>query len=275
MADPWIRALGFETFPVRLVELGILVFARTLPLVFLSPFLGSRMAPRSVRVAVTLALTCFAVPFLAGVGTAVPGVGAPGLSLLALVVKELAVGLTLGLVTALVFEGFASAGRLVDLGRGANAAEAHFPHLDAQPSALSRLFAQGAVVVFLLAGGHLVWLHAYATSFLVLPVHAFPGFSEGTLPLLRDLAATSGRLLLIALQFAAPALLAIFLTDVVFGIAGRLAAPLPSFLVAQPAKAAIGLFFVLLAMRGLISGFDLEAREMLVAFYRLSERLGG
>lgn len=271
MLEPWIRALGLASGPDGILLTGALVFARTLPLVFLTPFLGARLAPTAVRVAVALALTAFVAPLVVGVSSP----NASGPAVFALVAKELTIGLTLGFVTTLVFQGFAAAGRLVDMGRGALGAEAQFPPLDAEPSPLSRLFAQGAVVVFLVAGGHLVWLHAYATSFVLLPVFSFPAFPDGILPLLRDLTATSGHLLVIALQFAAPALLTLFLTDVVFGIAGRLAAPLPAFLVAQPAKAAIGLFVVLLALRGLLAGFDLEVREMLVALYRVTERLGG
>lgn len=270
MFEQWYQALGLRLDPLELVLVSALVFARSLPVLFLNPFLGGNLVPGPVKMATAATFVIILLPLLAQTGTEVP----TGIPYFALLVKELAVGATLGFVSGIVFLGFSSAGRLVDMQRGANMAETMFYQLKERTSLMGQLYGQSAIVLFLIAGGHLIFLRGYFTSFEVLPVLEFPRFPDGTLPILTDLARVSADLLLIALQLAAPALIALFLTDVAFGIINRASPQINVFVVSQPAKVAVGVFFVLLILRVLVEQFDAQSQGMLIAFYRFIGYMG-
>ena len=264
MLDQWYQSLGLRLDPLELVLVSALVLARSLPLLFLNPFLGGNLVPGPVKMATAFTFVILLLPLLAQTGVDVP----TGIPYFALLVKELAIGATLGFVSGLVFLAVSAAGRLVDMQRGANMAETMFYQLKERTSLMGQLYGQSAVIVFLVAGGHLIYLRGYFTSFEVLPVLEFPAFAQGTAPILTDLARISADLLLIALQLAAPAVIALFLTDAAFGIINRASPQINVFVVSQPAKVAVGVFFVLLVLRVLVEQFDVRGQEMLVAFYR-------
>jgi flagellar biosynthetic protein FliR len=126
----------------------------------------------------------------------------------------------------------------------------------------------------LIAGGHLIFLRAFFHSFEVLPVWEFPRFAEGTMPIMEILVRLSADVLWIALQLSAPALIALFLTDVGFGIINRVAPQINVFVVSQPAKVAIGIAMVLLVLRILFDQFEAHGASMLTRMVRLIETMG-
>ena len=81
-------------------------------------------------------------------------------------------------------------------------------------------------------------------------------------------------LILIAVQLAAPALIALFLTDVGFGIINRASPQINVFVLSQPAKVGIGVLMVLIVLQVLFAQFELHTRDMLVSFYRFAGYFG-
>lgn len=270
MLDRLIRALGIPMDADTFVLAMGLVLARSLPLLFLNPFLGGRVVPGPVKMATAFSFVVFLVPLLSAQQGSIPG----GVLYMFLMLKEIAVGMTLGFVTLLVFLGFSSAGRLIDTQRGTNQAEAMFYQLQERTSVLGTFYGQTAVVVFLAVGGHLVFLKAYFHSFEVLPVSSFPALTGGTMPVMEALIRMSSDVLVITLQLAAPALIALFLTDVGFGIINRAAPQVNVFVLSQPAKVAVGLGLVLLVLRVLLDQFEENGATMLTDLTRIMNALG-
>ncbi len=265
MLDQWYQSLGFALAPTELIQLAALVFARSMLVLFFNPFLGGQVVPGPVKMATSFTFIVLLLPLLGSTnGDTIP----TGLPYFYLLVKELAIGATLGWISGLIFAGFSAAGRLVDTQRGTNMAETMVFQIKERTSVFGQLYTQTAIVLFLIAGGHLVFLKGFFTSFEVLPVTEFPAFADGPAPILRELARLSADVLVIAVQLSAPALIALFLTDVGFGIINRASPQINVFVVSQPAKVAIGVFMVLLVMRVLMDQFDLYGREMLISFYR-------
>jgi flagellar biosynthetic protein FliR len=139
---------------------------------------------------------------------------------------------------------------------------------------MAQLYGFTAVQVLLIAGGHLIFLRAYFHSFETVPVWEFPRFAQGTMPTMEVLMRLSADVLWIAIQLSAPALIALFLTDIAFGVLGRAALPIHSFLVSQPAKAAIGIGMVLLVLRLLFDQFEAHGSSMLGQMLRLIDTMG-
>jgi flagellar biosynthetic protein FliR len=227
--------------------------ARTVPVAWMVPAFGGAALAAPVRVGLGLGLAVLCLPRLAG---QVPQVG-PALWML-LLLRELAVGLTLGFVASLVFRAAETAGRLTDLLRGADLAETLSPLSGARSSPLGQLTLLLAVVIFLELGGLGHLAVALGRSYDAVPVAA-----SATPAQLGRVAAlvvgASAQMLEAALGLAAPALVALLLADLVLGVVGRAAPQLPLYFVGMPGKALLGVGIALLAVASLdtalVAGF--------------------
>ena len=227
--------------------------ARTLPIAWLVPAFGGPSVPAAIRIGLGLGLAVLCLPRLAG---QVPDAGA-GLWLL-LLVREAAVGLTLGFVASLIFRAAEGAGRLTDVLRGANLAEVISPVSGGRTSPLGELTALLAIVIFLELGGlgHLAL--ALGRSYDAVPVSAVatPAQLGGVVSLAIS---ASAQMLEAAVGLAAPALVALLLADLVLGAIGRAAPQLPLYFVGLPLKALLGVGAVLVAIAALdtalVAGF--------------------
>jgi len=193
----------------------VLLLARLGPLVAIAPFFGDRL-PAAVRLPLGLALAV-------AVGSLdVPAPQAGPLLALALILKELAVGATLGFVASLFFHAAEAAGRIADMAGGL--------------VGLATLYRLLAVVVFFAIGGHRVFVAALARSYQVLPVGEFPGDSgiAGVSALAIRLTA---EMLAVALGLCAPVLCATLLADMAAGLLGRFTPDLGQAILALPGRA--------------------------------------
>jgi flagellar biosynthesis protein FliR len=243
LADFLSRTLEIETGGETFLALIGLSFARIISFLFVVPFFGGALVPNRVKIAVGVALVIVVYPALAG---ATNNNLAPFASIqfVALLMKEAFVGLTLGFVAALVFEAARTAGRIVDLQRGAHAPELYAPDLESQISELGQFKLQFAVVIFLAMGAHHWFLSGLLESFVLLPATEFPRIESGWSPALNFFTNLSGMFLTIALQLAIPAVLTLILTDIFFGIINRVAPQINVFFLSLPIKMIVALVIV-------------------------------
>lgn len=231
-------------YDVRLwLALFALIFARVTAAVVFAPFLGGRSVPALIKAGLGVVLSFAMVPTLSGGTENLP---ASGLLFFALLIKEAVVGATLGFLAQLVFFGVQMAGTIIDTQRGMNQVTFLAPQLEGHPSALGALQFQTALVVFFALQGHLMFIGALMSSFRVLPIWKMPQMAPGMLPLAEQAARTSADALLLACEIAAPVVLAIFLVDVAFASAGRIASQIRISHESFTAKALVGLGFICL-----------------------------
>lgn len=232
-------------YDVRLsLALFALVFARVTAAVIFAPFLGGQSVPGRIKAGIGLILSAAMLPALTSSTANLPS---SGLLFVALLVKEAVVGSTIGFLAQLVFYGVQMAGTIVDTQRGLNQITFLAPELEGHPSALGALQFQAALVIFFVLRGHLMFIGALMNSFRQLPVWTIPQMARGMLPLAEQAARTSADALLIGCQIAAPVILAIFLVDIAFASAGRVASQIRISPESFTAKALVGLGFICLA----------------------------
>jgi type III secretion protein SpaR/YscT/HrcT len=224
------------------------VMARVGAAVWLAPFLGGRLIPMPVKTGVVLVFTLLLYPQV--VKTVPAGLTAP--VALALVAKEGFVGMALGFVVAVVFWAAEAAGRMIDTSRGANMAEVMVPQTGARTSPMGDLFFQLALVIFIVLGGHRIFVTSLGASYLVLPVASVPE-AEGLLGFALLCGRLTADLFLLGLTLAAPVIAAIFLSDLTLGLINRFTPNINVFFLAMPAKALIGIGILVLAT-GLLLG---------------------
>ena len=197
-----------------------LVLARLVTAISLTPFLGGRSVSGRIKIGLAMLVSVLLFPAV------VPQGGVREMSTLlvmCLLVKEAIVGATLGFLSQIIFFSVQMAGAMVDYSRGMSQATFFAPQLETNVSLLGQLQLQAVLVLFLLMNGHLLFLRGLAASYQNVPVMEFPRFSGGTFAGVEQMARYTAGSLLVAVQLSAPALLALFLVDIGFGMLGKVA----------------------------------------------------
>lgn len=211
----------------------ILVLARISPLFVLAPPFSSKMVPARVKGVVAVGLTVGIAP-IALRGAEVP---LDGLTLAALIAKELLVGAAFAYALAAVFAAVSTCGSLLDALIGFSFGALVDPVTGVNASLLAQVYALVSVLVFLAIGGDAWVVQGLARTYDAVGLTAQPSIDSlvgGALDAFVGIFSA-------ALQLAAPVLLALVVTDAGFGVVSRVVPQFNVFAVALPAKVVIGL----------------------------------
>jgi flagellar biosynthetic protein FliR len=233
------------------LEKGILTFgiimARLVPAFYLAPFLGGKMVPSVVKVGLSMVLAFVLYPVIS---SSLP-LNYSYVFIISLFIKEIFIGLILGFVIAFNFYTLEIAGRLIDMMRGVNLAEVLVPQLQARTSIFANFYIQLGIVLFILIGGHQVFIRIFASSFELLPPFSFPKVSPGSF--LQGMIVISSRLILTGFIISLPAIAAIWLSELVLGLINRAAPQIEVFFLGMPLRVCLGIIIVLLILPLIIS----------------------
>jgi flagellar biosynthetic protein FliR len=150
---------------------------------------------------------------------------------------ETAVGFALGLAAAIAVAGAEFAGELATNTIGLSGAAIFDPINNTQGAMLASFMQLLMVTLMLIAGGHLFMIDAVARSFAVLPLGAPLALDRGFLPLVK----AAGHVFASGMQFAAPVIAAVLLTNIALAVLGRAAPQLQIMSLAFPLQIGIGL----------------------------------
>ncbi|MDT0633371.1 flagellar biosynthetic protein FliR [Spectribacter hydrogenoxidans] len=202
-------------------------FLRVGAMTIAAPVFGSRMIAARARltlaVAVTIALMAILPP--------PPVLATFSVAWWTAVLQQMLIGLTMGFVLQLVFEGIVLGGMVIAMGAGLGFATLADPLRGVQTPVVSQYFVILTTLLFLALGGHLALISFVATSFHTLPVGAI-GFTPDVA---RAVADYGVHLFAGAMQIALPATLAILVVNLSFGIISRSAPSLNLFAIGLPA----------------------------------------
>jgi flagellar biosynthetic protein FliR len=237
-----IESLGYgRDVDAFLIVFGLAV-ARIASALSLSPFLGGRAVSSTAKIGLSILLTLLLMPGLRA--------GAPeeisALLFLTLLLKETTIGATIGILSQLIFNGVQMAGALVDTARGMDQPGLFAPQLGSNASTVAQLKLQMALVVFLAVDGHLFFIRSLALSFERIPLRGFAHFENAGGA---DRAIALGtQIFSVALQLAAPVMVALFLVDICFAAIAKVAPQMNVNMEGQPVKSMVGLAVLLLAI---------------------------
>jgi flagellar biosynthesis protein FliR len=210
----------------------LLGMIRVAAFVVVSPLLGRAM-PAQGRMVLVVALGLF-------LAAPVPGATDLGVLLVAGFANAV-VGAVLGFLTGLIFQLFPVAGSLIDTMSGLSVAQVFDPSQGEQAAVFARLFNLTALTIFFAIGGlHLV-VEGLALSVQAIPLNGALNPQTGLPTLVLELTA---QLMVAGLELAMPVIAALFLAEVVLGLAARLAPQANVFLLGLPAKIFIALSLV-------------------------------
>lgn len=244
--------------PTAVFTLFFLFAARMLPIIAQSPFFGARVLPHPVKLMFTICLFAIFLPHLTRVTTTMPLLFNP-MSIL-LFVKELVIGYTIGLLISLPFIIVQSAGMYIDHQRGGASLMVNDPTIQNQSSPLGTLFNFVLIYIFFTINGPFLFIEAIMRSYEIVPPDQFiSGIFFQKNSAFRELSySILSKVMYYSIQFAAPALIMILMTDVFLGIANRLAPQVQITFLGLPLKS-------LLALLVLCVGWNVLAGQMVEA----------
>ena len=259
-----LAQLGVQ-FNLTLAILGVgLLMARVLPVIILSPVFGGEAIPNEVKIGLGLLLALVLFPLVAERMAFLP---ASPLSFVALLLKELFLGVCLAFIVNIVFEAARIAGTLVDTLAGTSMAQLMVPQLHSEASIWSSLQFQLAVVLFLTLNGHHLVISALADSLRSIPIDGFPSFPGGAWPFFATILRVSAELFAVGVSLCAPVLLIVFLTDVALGMINKVAPQIQVYFMAMSIKPVVATLTILVSLR-LLAERLVEEFESLFRFVR-------
>ena len=270
-----LRVFEVSQSPQMFLVLVGLSFARLASFFSIVPFFGGAAVPSRVKVATSMALVVILYPSIAASVPENQALGFGPLGFIALLGKEVLIGFALGFIASLVFEAVQVAGRIVDSQRGSTMAELYAPQIQTRVSELGQFQLQLAIVLFIATGAHLVFIRSLLDSFDFIPILGFPAFSSGWSPAAELIVKLTASVLSIGLQLAAPALIALLLTDLFFGIINRVAPQVNVFFLSMPVKMLLGIAVVMIALPTLAERMVYYFGESFRAFEFTIRTIGG
>jgi flagellar biosynthetic protein FliR len=218
-----------------------LVFCRMGAAVMLLPGLGEAEIPMNIRLALGVLLVFTLTPVLSPALPPLPSEVAP---LLLLVAQEVLIGAWIGLCARFVALGLAQAGQVIALMMGLATPLQGDQFLGGTATAPARMFSLLTAALFLATGLYEVPLRALAGSYGTLP--AGQGLPLGDAAEL--LTRFAAGVLVVAMQLAAPFVLAAIFFNAAMGLLARVAPQLQVFIVAAPAQLLGGFLLLILLM---------------------------
>ena len=239
-----------------------LILARTLPMVFLAPFMAGQQAPPEVKMGMGVFFSILLWPLVSQSIHTIPMSAFP---VLLMMFKEVMVGFVLGFATSLIFSAMETAGRFIDTTRGAAMSEVLVPTSRSRATPIGTMYSMLLLVFFVCMGGHRIFIDTFFESFAIIPIDAAIDITPGLNPLSLYMIHMTSDVLGIAVIMSAPAIAATFITDLVFGILNRVAPQLNAYFMSMPVKAMAALVMVLVSLQPFVQRLDYYSQQTLVS----------
>ncbi len=225
--------------PMSLLSLFLLGMFRLAPIVVFAPFLGAKL-PSGVKMGLLISLTTVLLPHI--VMTSKTAVGFDPL-FIGYAFKEFFIGAALAFLVSIPFFIAQSAGALVDFQRGASSLQVTDPFSQAQTSSIGMLYNYMLIVIFFYINGPFIFFDGLFQSYSIVPADGFmnASFFTAKQPFWQLITALLTKVTALSIQFAAPSLLSILMTEVFLGIANRLAPQVQIVFLGMSLKSLIGL----------------------------------
>ena len=238
-----------ELFQLSFQELNafFLVLTRVSIFMFLFPFFGARIIPTLAKIGLALLVALALCPMLDLRGSDVP---TSPVGQVRLILGEFVVGLMLGVLLQVFFEGVKMMGEVVGFQTGFSITNILDPQSGVQVSVLSNLAYSMCIVLFLILNGHHILLNSIRESFEIIRVGSVGLSAKG----LEAILGRCGELFIIAVKIGAPAMACLLLVNVALGVITKMMPQMNVMIVAFPVQIIAGLFFfgISLALLGAI-----------------------
>ena len=215
----------------------LLTMMRVSIVMFMLPVFSTNNIPVLVKAAVTMVFTVAVWPHLSLSGSLMPD---HPFDLAIMALGEVFMGLVLGMAVNFLFMGIQSGGELLGFQMGFTMINFADPITGNQTGATAFFLWMVSLLTFLTLDGHLYMIKGFAQSFAIVP----PGALFIGENLLWEVLELSSQVFVLALQIAAPVMVALFMVEVALGLVARTSPQIHIMEFGFPIKIGVGFFFV-------------------------------
>lgn len=230
------------SFSLSELEYFLLVFMRIASFVFIAPFFSTKGVPNNVKIGLSVFVAYVMYNF--GPEHVYPEYNTV-LGYAIIVLKEVSVGLLIGLAAQLCTSIVLFAGRIIDMEIGLSMANVFDPTTNQQSSISGVLLQYGVMLILYTTGLHRYLLKALMETFTLIPVN---GVHMNTDKLLISLITFLGDYIIIGFRICLPVFASITLMNIVLGLLAKLAPQMNMFSVGIQLKLLAGLSVILITM---------------------------
>ena len=225
---------------IGLVQVYLWPFVRIGAFMMVMPIVGSSFVPTRVRLLLGLAMTIVVAPVL----PVVPTMSFLSLEGVLTLMQEVAIGIMMGFAVQIVFDAITLGGQVIAMSMGLGFAVFLDRARGVNIPVLGQLFLMLGMLVFLSLDGHLALIRLVADSFELRPI-ASGGLSQETI---WGLLLWSAQVFIVAVKIALPAITALIVVNLSFGVMSRAAPTLNLFAVGFPVAMLLGFVVIFLSM---------------------------
>lgn len=219
-------------------------FVRIGAFLMVMPLVGGSFVPLRIRLLLAIALTIVIAPTVPPTATQ-DVLSAAGLVTM---IQEIGIGVVMGFLVQLVFDAIALGGQVIGMSMGLGFAVFLDRARGVSVPVLGQLFMMLGMLIFLALDGHLAMIELLAMSF-----QAWPISEQGlTVPIVEELLAWTANLFVFGLKIALPAITALLVVNLSFGVMSRAAPTLNLFAVGFPVAMLLGFAVIFLNMGVLV-----------------------
>jgi flagellar biosynthesis protein FliR len=219
----------------------LLTMMRVSIVMFMLPIFSTNNIPTQVKAAITIVFSLGVWPHLSLSAAAMP---AHPFDVALMMLGEAVLGLVLSMAVNFLFMGIQAGGELLGFQMGFTMINFADPLTGNQTGATAFFLWMVALLVFLGLDGHLYMIKGFAASFDLVPPG---GLFLGTVVLWQVLHLAT-QMFVLALQIAAPVMVALFLVEVTLGLVARTSPQVHIMEFGFPIKIGVGFFFLGLLM---------------------------
>ncbi|RLB69592.1 MAG: flagellar biosynthetic protein FliR [Deltaproteobacteria bacterium] len=233
------------------IELFVLVFVRISAMIFMVPIFNDKSIPLILKAGISLLLVVLLLPLLRH--QAHPPLFEGGLvMILVQIVRELAIGVTIGFMAAMLLAAVQTAGQLMGFQMGFSIVNVIDPVSSVQVSIIAQFQYLVALLVFLSLGAHRWFIRAMNESFQLIPLGGFSLSND----LLQMLVRYSANIFVIAIKLGAPLMVALLLCNVILGVLARTVPQMNIFIVGYPLQIGLGLLVLAFSAPYMVTMFQ-------------------
>lgn len=219
------------------------------------PLIGTRSVPMNVRLILALAITVLVAPLLAPM----PAIQLMSLTSFLMVAQQLLIGFALGFLVQVLFQLFIVGGQLVAMQNGLGFSSMIDPTNGLSVTSVSQIYLMTVNLIFFAVDGHLALFQLIVESFQSLPVGT-TGISPDSM---YDIVLTGSWMFENAVLLALPAVIALLIVNVAFGVMSRVAPQLNIMSVGFPLNMVTGALIIWITLGSVLPLFDRTMDEIL------------
>lgn len=231
------------------------VLFRVASVLMTMPVFGTQLLPMRIRLYLALMITLLIVPQ----APPVPSIDVFSLATWVIIAEQILIGAAMGFMLQLLFQIHVLAGQIVAMQMGLGFASMNDPAMGISVAVVGQVFTMLVTLLFLIMNGHLVVIEVLAESFNTLPIGEMLTRVDFYTLVLR-FSWVLGAALLIAL----PAVTALLIVNLSFGVMMRAAPQLNIFSIGFPLTLVFGLFIIWVVLGNVGAQYQMLVADTLI-----------